>query len=56
VGGFVVLPRKRFEFKPGGRAHIMFTGLKAPLKAGDTFPATLAFLNAGDVKVTMKVK
>jgi len=42
------------ELKPGG-LHIMFIGLKGPLKAGDTFPATLKFEKAGEVKVTMQV-
>lgn len=56
VGGFSVLPGKRFEFKPGGRVQLMFTELKAPLKAGDRFPATLTFLHAGDVEVTLTVK
>jgi copper(I)-binding protein len=31
--------------------HIMFTGLKAPIKEGQKFPATLHFKNAGNVDV-----
>jgi copper(I)-binding protein len=42
------------ELKPGG-LHVMFMGLKQPLKAGDTFPLTLRFEKAGDVKVDVKV-
>ena len=42
------------ELKPGG-LHIMFMGLKQPLKAGDTFPLTLRFEKAGEVKVDVKV-
>lgn len=43
------------ELKPGG-LHMMFMGLKGPLKVGDSFPATLKFEKAGDVKVTLKVE
>jgi copper(I)-binding protein len=46
---------KTVELKPGGQ-HIMFVGLKSPLKAGDSFPLTLRFQNAGDVTVNMKVE
>jgi copper(I)-binding protein len=42
------------ELKPGG-LHVMFMGLKQPLKAGDTFPLTLRFEKAGEVKVDVKV-
>ena len=55
VDGIDVPAGQRVELKPGG-LHIMFMGLKAPLKAGDTFPATLTFQKAGEVKVTVKVK
>jgi copper(I)-binding protein len=40
---------------PGGY-HLMFIDLKAPLKAGDKFPATLVFEKAGEVKVEFKVE
>lgn len=43
------------ELKPGGY-HLMLMGLKAPLKAGDQFPLTLKFENAGEVVVTVKVE
>ena len=50
------LPKgKLVELKPGG-LHIMFIGLKAPLKAGDSFPMTLKFEKAGEVTVEMKVE
>ena len=42
------------ELKPGG-LHLMFMGLKQPLKAGDSFPLTLRFEKAGEVKVDVKV-
>lgn len=43
------------ELKPGGY-HIMFMGLKVPLKAGDSVPMTLRFERAGEVKVDVKVE
>ncbi|MGK2286332.1 copper chaperone PCu(A)C [Pedomonas sp. V897] len=43
------------ELKPGGY-HIMLIGLKAPLKAGESVPATLEFAKAGKVDVTFKVE
>jgi copper(I)-binding protein len=43
------------ELKPGG-LHLMFIGLKAPLKAGDRFPLTLTFEKAGEVKVDVAVE
>ena len=43
------------ELKPGGY-HVMFVGLKAPLKAGDKFPAKLKFEKAGEVEVTFNVE
>ncbi len=46
---------KSVELKPGG-LHIMFIGLKAPLKAGDSFPMKLKFEKAGEVTVEVKVE
>lgn len=43
------------ELKPGG-LHLMFIGLKAPLKAGDSFPLKLRFEKAGEVGVDVKVE
>jgi len=43
------------ELKPGG-LHIMFIGLKAPLKAGDSFPLQLKFEKAGDMTVQVKIE
>lgn len=55
VDGIEVPAGQAVELKPGG-LHMMFMGLKAPLKAGDAFPATLTFEKAGEVKVTLKVE
>ncbi len=46
---------KMVEFKPGG-LHIMFIGLKAPLKKGDKFPLKLKFEKAGEVTVQVNVE
>lgn len=43
------------QLKPGG-LHVMFMGLKAPLKQGDTFPLKLKFERAGEVTVPMTVR
>jgi len=42
-------------FKPGGK-HLMFIGLKAPLKAGDRISATLVFEKAGRAPVELVVR
>ncbi len=42
------------ELKPGGY-HIMFMGLKAPFKEGESFPVTLTFEKAGKVTVSIPV-
>lgn len=43
------------SFAPQG-AHVMLMGLKAPLKKGGHFTATLHFENAGDVMVDVVVQ
>jgi copper(I)-binding protein len=46
---------KTVELKPGGM-HLMLMGLKAPLKAGDSFALKLKFEKAGEVAVQAKVR
>lgn len=46
---------KTVELRPGG-LHVMFMGLKAPLKQGDKFPLKLRFEKAGEVTVTVNVE
>jgi copper(I)-binding protein len=46
---------KPVALEPGG-LHLMLMDLKAPLKAGDSFPLTLEFEKAGKVKVDVKVQ
>jgi copper(I)-binding protein len=54
-GGIPVPAGKMVTLKPGG-LHIMFMGLKAPFKEGETFPLTLVFEKAGKKTVEVKVK
>lgn len=54
VEGIDVPAGAAVELKPGG-LHVMFMGLTKTLKAGDSFPLTLRFQKAGEVKVEMKV-
>lgn len=46
---------KVVELKPGA-LHLMFLGLKGPLKEGDKFPLRLKFEKAGEVTVTVNVE
>jgi hypothetical protein len=53
-GGLEIKPGETVELKPQG-LHIMFVGLKKPLKAGDHVKATLVFQKAGKVDVDFDV-
>lgn len=55
VDGIALQAGQTVELKPGGY-HLMFIGLKAPLKAGDSFPMKLKFEKAGEVTVDVKVE
>jgi len=54
-GGAVIPSNGMTVFKPGGD-HVMFMGLNAPLKEGATFPLTLVFEKAGEIKVDVTVQ
>ena len=45
----------KLTLAPGGY-HIMLLGLKAPLAVGSSFPLTLTFEKAGEVKVEVHVE
>ena len=45
---------KTVVLAPGGY-HVMLTGLKAPLKEGETVPITLTFAHAGPQQVTASI-
>ncbi len=55
VAGIPLAAGQTVELKPGGY-HVMFVGLKAPLKAGDSFPMKLRFEKAGEVTVDVKIE
>jgi copper(I)-binding protein len=52
--GLEIKPGESVELKPGG-LHVMFVGLKKPLKQGDHIKATLVFEKAGKVDVDFDV-
>ena len=54
IEGIDVPAGQAVELSPGGK-HLMFMGLNKTLKAGDSFPLTLRFQKAGEVKVDVKV-
>lgn len=56
LAGVAVKGGDRVELDPKNGMHIMLLGLKAPLKAGETFPMTLDFDKAGAVAVTVAVE
>ena len=53
--GLLIPPGQTVELKPGGY-HIMFTGLKRQLKAGESFKASLVFEKAGPVTLEFRVE
>lgn len=55
IGSLEVPAGKTIELKPGG-LHLMFLDLKAPLANGSSFPLTLRFEKAGEVKVNVQVQ
>src|SRR6185312_13881300 len=54
VESLTIEPGKTVVLQPGGY-HLMLTGLKAPLKEGQTVPLTLTFVHAGKEQVTASV-
>lgn len=55
VDGIDIPPGATVELKPGS-LHMMFMGLKAPLKEGDKVPVKLKFEKAGEVTVEVWVE
>ena len=53
-GGIVIPPGATVELKPKS-LHVMFMGLKAPVKEGETIAGTLTFEKAGTVDVDYDV-
>lgn len=54
-GGLAIPAGGRVVLQPGG-LHLMFMELSAPLVAGSSFPVTLRFANAGEIKVDFNVE
>jgi periplasmic copper chaperone A len=54
VAALPIAPGQTVTLEPSGY-HIMLTGLKAPLKEGDTIPLTLTFEHAAKQDVTASV-
>lgn len=52
--GLTIKPGETVELKPAG-FHMMFMGIKQPLKQGDTLKATLKFEKAGTLDVSFSV-
>ncbi len=55
VASLDLAPGAATVLRPGG-LHMMLTGLKQPLKAGDQVPLSLRFEHAGTVAVTVPVE
>ena len=47
-------PKTAVEFSPG-RTHVMLSGLKAPLRRGETFKLQLKFERSGHRQAVIKV-
>jgi len=54
VKAIEVAPSSATVLQPGG-LHVMFIGLGEPLVAGESFPLTLNFENAGEITVEVPV-
>jgi hypothetical protein len=54
VEGIDIDDDDKIQLKPGGY-HIMFMGLARPLKEGDSFPLTLVFAKAGEVRIEVQI-
>ncbi len=54
-GGLEIKPGETVTLKPGGY-HIMFVGMKGPLKKGEHVKVTLQFAKAGKVDVDFTVE
>jgi copper(I)-binding protein len=55
VAAIDLKPGETVALQPGG-LHVMFMGLKQPLKAGEAIPVRLVFANAGAVDLTVPVR
>lgn len=56
VDSIELKPKEKVVMLPGDGYHLMLTGLKAPLKAGDKLPLILTFKKAGKVETSIRVE
>jgi copper(I)-binding protein len=56
IDAIALAPKAKIQMRPGSGMHLMLIGLKAPLKAGSSFPMTLQFERAGSVEVSVSVE
>jgi copper(I)-binding protein len=52
--GLEVAPRSTVALKPGG-THIMLTGLKQPLRSGQSIDLTLGFARSGNRPIAVRI-
>ncbi len=55
VASLPIAASQRITMKPGG-LHVMLTGLRAPLRAGQKLPLTLRFERAGLVRTSVPIQ
>lgn len=53
AGSLALAPGGQITLRPGG-LHLMLTGLRQPIKAGDTVRITLVFAKAGRIETAFK--
>ncbi|HEX8827006.1 MAG TPA: copper chaperone PCu(A)C [Xanthobacteraceae bacterium] len=56
VAGGLPIPADGSVILKPGSYHVMLIGLRRPLVAGETFPLTLTFANAGNISITVPVQ
>jgi copper(I)-binding protein len=56
VSSIELAPGATVAMQPGKGYHLMLTGLKAPLKAGDKLPLRLQFKHAGTIEMAIPVQ
>ena len=56
VNTIEVMPGAAATILRAGSAHVMLEGLKQALKAGESFPLSLTFKNAGKVQIEVSVE
>jgi copper(I)-binding protein len=56
VSSIELAPGATIAMQPGKGYHLMLTGLKAPLKAGDKLPLRLQFKHAGTIEMEIPVR